>query len=97
VILSDVIESGRQPEGITMPNSRSKTQQIVAWLEAEIAAGRLKPGDQIPSARELREQFVVSGTPVRDAINNLKARGLLEGESGVGVFVTARPPAAPTG
>jgi DNA-binding GntR family transcriptional regulator len=92
VISLGVIESDRQPEGITMSNSRSKTNQIIAMIEGEIVAGRLKPGDRIPSARELREQYEVSGTPVRDAINNLKARGFLVGESGVGVFVAERPP-----
>lgn len=75
-----------------MPSSRSKTQQIIDSLAAQIAAGTLKPGDRIPSARELREQFGTSATPVRDAINHLKARGFLEGEAGVGVFVVAHPP-----
>ena len=75
-----------------MPSSRSKTQQIIAAIESDIAGGRLKPGDRIPSARELRKQFATSATPVRDAINHLKSRGVLEGEPGVGVFVTAHPP-----
>lgn len=92
MISSGVIESGRQPEGITMSSSRSKTQQIIRAIEAEIAAGTLKPGDRIPSARELKESYGTSGTPVRDAINNLKARGLLVGEAGVGVFVAEHPP-----
>lgn len=87
-----VIESGRQPEGTNMPSSRSKTQKIIDSLTAQIAAGTLKPGDRIPSARELREQFGTSGTPVREAINHLKARGLLEGDAGVGVFVVGSHP-----
>lgn len=78
-----------------MPSSRSKTQIIIRALEADVAAGILKPGDRIPSARELREQFDASATPVRDAINYLKARGLLVGEAGVGVFVAERPPGDP--
>ncbi len=93
MIFLGVIESGRRPEGITMSNSRSKTQQIISMIEAQIAAGVLKPGDRIPSARELREQYGISGTPVRDAINYLKARGVLVGEAGVGVFVAGEPPA----
>lgn len=87
-----VIESGRQPEGIAMSNTRSKTQQIVRDIEAQIRTGRLKPGDRIPSARELREQYGTSTTPVREAINHLKARGFLVGEAGVGVFVADQPP-----
>ena len=80
-----------------MSNSRSKTQQIIRMIEAEIAAGTLKPGDRIPSARELRDRYGFSGTPVRDAINNLKARGYLVGEAGVGVFVAEHPPTATPG
>lgn len=75
-----------------MPSSRSKTQLIIATIEAGIASGELAPGSRIPSARELREQFGVSSTPVRDAINHLKARGLLVGDAGVGVFVAEHPP-----
>jgi DNA-binding FadR family transcriptional regulator len=75
-----------------MPSSRSKTQQIIAALEDGITGGDLPPGSRIPSARELREQFGVSSTPVRDAINHLKARGLLVGDAGVGVFVAENPP-----
>jgi len=75
-----------------MPSSRSKTQQIIAALEAGITSGELPPGTRIPSARELREQFSVSSTPVREAINHLKARGLLVGDAGVGVFVAEHPP-----
>lgn len=87
-----VIEYGRGPEEITMPAPQSKTQQIIDWLEEEIRSGRSKPGERIPSARQLRERFGWSGTPVRQAVDNLKARGWLVGAPGVGVFVSQRPP-----
>lgn len=80
-----------------MPSSRSKTQQIIDDLTAQITAGTLKPGDRIPSARELRERYGTSSTPVRDAINNLKARGFLVGDAGVGVFVADHPPIVAAG
>jgi DNA-binding FadR family transcriptional regulator len=97
VIRELVIKSGRQPEGITMSSSRSKTHQIIAAIEARILSGELKPGDRIPSARELREQFDASATPVRDAVNHLKARGVVVGEPGVGVFVADQPRITRTG
>jgi GntR family transcriptional regulator len=73
----------------------SKTQTLINYLLSEIEAGRLQPGDKIPSATELRriaaelvgEDKPVSITVVREAVNYLKATGVLEGLSGVGVFV----------
>lgn len=73
----------------------SKTQTLINYLLGEIEAGRLKPGEKIPSATELRsiaaelvrEDKPVSITVVREAVNYLKATGVLEGLSGVGVFV----------
>jgi GntR family transcriptional regulator len=65
----------------------SKTKRLIDHLLGEIQAGRLKPGDQIPSAAKLREQHDVSITVVREAVNYLKATGVLVGVPGVGVFV----------
>jgi len=65
----------------------SKTQKIIDDIKKQIASGELSPGDQLPSTAELREQYGVSITVVRGAINWLKATGLVEGVPGVGVFV----------
>jgi GntR family transcriptional regulator len=68
----------------------SKTQRIIDDITGQIEAGRLRPGDQLPSAAELRAQYEVSITVVRAAVNWLKAVGLVEGVPGVGVFVKER-------
>jgi DNA-binding GntR family transcriptional regulator len=65
----------------------SKTQRIIDDITGQIQAGQLRPGDQLPSAAELRAQYGVSITVVRSAVNWLKAVGLVEGLPGVGVFV----------
>jgi GntR family transcriptional repressor for pyruvate dehydrogenase complex len=54
-----------------------------------IADGRLKPGDALPSERELGELFGVSRTVIREAVRALKGKGLLEVRSGSGVRVVA--------
>lgn len=56
-------------------------------LRAEIKAGRYAPGDQLPSERELRERFTVSGNTVKQAIVQLRAEGWVESRQGSGVFV----------
>jgi len=81
-------------QGVTYV-AKSKTQHLIDDITAQIASGRLKPGDRLPSTAELRAQYEVSITVVRNAVQWLKAKGLVEGLSGVGVFVTEhedRPP-----
>src|SRR5215469_15173198 len=64
-------------------------EQIVSQIKESIAEGRLKPGDQLPSERELAQQFGVSRTAVREAVKTLCEKGLVEAYSGRGTFVTA--------
>ena len=68
----------------------SKTQRIIDDISGKIASGELRPGDRIPSAAELRAHYGYSITVVRNAVNWLKAVGLVEGVPGVGVFVKER-------
>jgi GntR family transcriptional regulator len=86
---SDMISLGRGPGSVAMP-AASKTQRLIEYLLGEIQAGRLQPGDPIPSAAKLREQHDVSITVVREAVNYLKATGVLVGVPGVAVFVAER-------
>ena len=63
-------------------------EQIVDQIESRIVAGELKIGDQLPSERELADQFAVSRTAVREAIKALRQRGLVEIRPGRGTFIT---------
>jgi len=49
--------------------------------------GDLRVGDQLPSERELSELFGVSRTAVRDAVNALREKGLVEVRPGKGTFI----------
>ncbi len=69
-------------------------QQIVEQIEKRVVAGDLKLGDQLPSERELGEQFGVSRTAVREAIKILREKGLIEVRPGRGTFVTNGTPVA---
>jgi GntR family phosphonate transport system transcriptional regulator len=72
-------------------------RQIVDGLEADIAAGRLAPGHQIPTEARLAERFGVNRHTVRRAIAVLASRGLLRATQGRGTFVEAPPLAYPIG
>ncbi|MCV0395145.1 MAG: FadR family transcriptional regulator [Rhizobiaceae bacterium] len=62
--------------------------RLVEALREQIRAGRLGPGDQLPTEPRLVERFGVSRTVVREAITRLAADGLVEARQGAGVFVS---------
>lgn len=62
-------------------------EQIVEQIKLQIVNGTLKVGDQLPTERELAEQFQVSRTSVREAIKILQQVGLLEVSPGRGTFI----------
>ncbi len=69
---------------------RRASSGIVDQIKELIRAGRLGPGDQLPSERQLSESLGVSRVTVRDALRTLEAVGLVTvrvGASG-GAFIT---------
>lgn len=56
-------------------------------LQALIVTRQFKPGDRLPSERELGESLGVSRTVIREALRTLSAKGLLEVRIGSGTFV----------
>jgi GntR family transcriptional repressor for pyruvate dehydrogenase complex len=63
-------------------------EQIVEQIRERILSGELQDGDQLPTERELAEQFDVSRTAVREAVKALTQSGLVEVRPGRGTFVT---------
>ncbi|WP_439521478.1 FCD domain-containing protein [Marivita sp.] len=63
--------------------STSVTRQI----EKLILQGILRPGERLPSERELSERLNVSRPSLRESIADLSDRGLLTSRAGAGVFV----------
>jgi GntR family transcriptional regulator len=61
--------------------------QIENHVQFAIASGRLKPGDQLPSVRELSERLKVNPNTVAKAYRDLDVMGLLYSRRGMGVFV----------
>ncbi|WP_438970930.1 PLP-dependent aminotransferase family protein [Methylophaga sp.] len=60
---------------------------IVQALEADIYAGRIKPGDRLPPQRTIAEALDVDLTTVTRAFNEARRRGLVEGNKGRGTFI----------
>jgi GntR family transcriptional regulator len=61
--------------------------QLANILRQSMAAGILRPGDQLPSEAQLCERYAVSPMTVRRAINTLVDQGVVIAEQGRGTFV----------
>jgi len=62
-------------------------EQIVDQIGLLVAEGQLKPGDRLPSERELVERFQVSRASIREAISALEMMGLIEVRAGEGTYI----------
>ncbi|MEU6965076.1 GntR family transcriptional regulator [Streptomyces chrestomyceticus] len=67
-------------------------REIADDLLGRIASGDLRPGDQLPSTRDLAAQYEVGEKTVYRVISLLKASGQLEARQGKGVFVRSIKP-----
>lgn len=61
---------------------------IAASLERRILEGSLKPGDRLPPERELAAELGVSRPSLREAIQKLASKGMVQSRQGGGTFVT---------
>ena len=64
-------------------------QQLVETLERKIREGEWQEGTLIPSERELCDQYAVSSTTVRRALQELVNSGLVRRRAGIGSFVSS--------
>jgi GntR family transcriptional regulator len=63
--------------------------QLERGLRAAIATGRLQPGDQLPTVRQLAVDLQVNANTVARVYLDLERAGVLETRRGVGSFVAA--------
>ncbi|MHB8986415.1 MAG: FadR/GntR family transcriptional regulator [Eubacteriales bacterium] len=73
------------------PVSRSSLPDaIIEQIKKLMLDGHLKPGDRLPSERELGEKFTVGRTSVREALKALSFLGLLK-RTNEGTFINDEP------
>jgi DNA-binding FadR family transcriptional regulator len=82
-----------RPDGnlYTVVSSNRMSEAIVEQIKSLIRGEKLRPGDRLPSERELGERMGVSRVTVREALRVLEASGLIEIRVGArgGAFVTS--------
>jgi GntR family transcriptional repressor for pyruvate dehydrogenase complex len=72
---------------VTRIAPRKIYEQIAEQIKEQIVAGKLTPGQKLPSTRELTERYEVGRSTMREALSMLKAMGLIEIRQGEGCFV----------
>ncbi|TDD01654.1 GntR family transcriptional regulator [Nonomuraea deserti] len=61
--------------------------QLVHQVRQALRLGTLRPGDQLPTAREVVERLAINPNTVLKAYRELEREGLVEGRPGMGTFV----------
>lgn len=78
-----------------MSEPKKLYRRIADSIAAEIETGRYKPGDRLPTERELAIQFGVSRPSLREAMIALEIMGLIEAKQGLGITVARRHQVTP--
>jgi len=68
-------------------DSEKLSHSVVRQIEELVLRGILRPGERLPSERELSERLGVSRPSLREAISELQDRGLLTTRAGAGIYV----------
>ena len=65
--------------------------QLERGVRAAIATGRLRPGDQLPTVRQMAVELQVNANTVARVYAELERSGVIETKRGVGSFISASP------
>lgn len=68
-------------------DSGKLAHSVVRQIEGLILQGILRPGERLPSERDLAERLGVSRPSLREAVAELEAAGLLAARPGSGIYV----------
>ena len=66
-------------------------RQLVQQVRRDVMLGRLRPGDQLPSVKEVVDSLSVNPNTVVKAFSELEHQGMIVRRQGVGTFVAASP------
>jgi DNA-binding FadR family transcriptional regulator len=66
---------------------RRRADVVVDFVRAELAAGRLGPGDRLPTEHEFSHRLGVGRNSVREAVRMLQSSGVVDVRHGTGSFV----------
>jgi len=70
---------------------------LIDQVQGAMAAGRLRPGDQLPTIRQTAVDLAINPNTVTRAYREMEIRGLLETQQGTGTFIAEQKIAADSG
>lgn len=65
-------------------------RQIIDQVQAGLAAGTLRRGDQLPTVRQVAVDLEINPNTVLRAYRELEIRGVLDSQQGTGTFIADR-------
>jgi GntR family transcriptional regulator len=74
---------------VDMSSGAPLYEQVAASVRADIVAGRVSPGDRLPSARELAEALEINLHTVLRAYQQLRDEALIDLRRGRGAVISA--------
>jgi AcrR family transcriptional regulator len=72
------------------------SERVAGEIRDRIASGSLRPGDRVPSARQITRDWGVAIATATRVLAMLRDEGLVRAVPGVGTVVATSPPPAPT-
>ncbi len=79
-------------EAVFTIDQRSSTPiylQLVQGVKEAVLTGVLRPGDRLPSVRELAVQLMINPNTVQKSYRELERQGIIENVQGKGTYVRA--------
>ena len=88
---STVYERSEAVFPIDARDSRPIYEQIIDQIKEQVMKGILKPGDQLPSVRQLASMLTVNANTVMKAYTELERQEVIETIRGKGAFIAMMP------
>jgi DNA-binding FadR family transcriptional regulator len=80
-----------QPIAFNKVRRGSIVEEIIELFKEKLMAGELRPGERLPSEKQLTEQLGVGRTALREAIRMMSALGVIDVRQGEGSYITNDP------
>lgn len=82
----------RSPSQALERDGRKLYQQVAGAIAAAVQRGDYRPGQRIPSERDLADEHGVSRPTIREAMIALEVIGMVRSRHGAGIYVVDNPP-----
>lgn len=89
--MADAAETLFGAESVAQPQGGPLYLQLKRWIEDAVHRGAIKPGDALPSERDLAARVDMSRVTVRKAVQHLVRDGILVQRHGSGTYVAQHP------